>query len=260
MNRFIVIPSLCAFLVIPAGAAEGRAGSTPSIIARGPHSREWQRTFQDIMPDGRVRHRATTFTELASGLHRWDSQTSQWIESSDQIEIFPEGAVARQGAHTVIFAPNANTIGAIDLLTPSGQRLRSHVLGIAVYEPRTGESEMIASLKDSVGELHSPNVVIYPDCFEGVRADLRYTYRIGGFEQDVIFAERLVLPAGWDASTALIQVWTEFEAPEPSIVPGTRAGMADDTISFGSMHTESGQAFALGEENQRESSIPVVKR
>jgi hypothetical protein len=52
--------------------------------------------------------------------------------------------VARQGPHQVIFAANLNSVGAIDLLDPRGQRFRSHVLGLAYTDAATGRSVMIA--------------------------------------------------------------------------------------------------------------------
>ena len=39
------------------------------------------------------------------------------------------------------------------------------MLGVAVYDRATGKSELIAQVKDSIGELHPPNVIIYPDAF-----------------------------------------------------------------------------------------------
>ena len=48
----------------------------------------------------------------------------------------------------------------------------------------------LGQLKHSGGVLAGRNQVVYPDAFDGVKADLVYTYRKGGFEQDVVLRER----------------------------------------------------------------------
>src|SRR5206468_4616951 len=117
--------------------------------------------------------------------------------SREEIELFQDGAVFRQAQIQAIFAPNLATLAAIDLQTPSG-RFQSHVLGLAIFNSATGQSEMGADVKDCIGELHPPNVIIYPDAFTGVRAAVRYVAKRDRFEQDIIIFERVPLPAGWD--------------------------------------------------------------
>ena len=260
-----IIPLLTAQdALVPRVRPDDKAKPTPdvpSIVEKGAHHRVWRKAQVESMPGGWTRTNYTSHTELSSGMHRWDSRAGEWVEAEATIELLGEGAIGRNGAHSVGFAANANTAGAIDLVTPDGQRLRSHVLGLAFFEPRTGHSELFAALKDSVGELHPPNVVIYPDAFDGVKADLRYTYRLGGFEQDVILRENPILPQGFDAGSVLIEAWTEFvSAPEPTISSRHRVGMQDDTLNFGSMQAGPGQAFPLGSEDKSSSSTPVAKR
>ncbi len=120
---------------------------------------------------------------------------------------------------------------------------------------------MIGSVKDCAGELHPPNVVLYPDAFDGVKADLRYTYRLGSFEQDVIIKERVALPDGFAPDTTRLEVWTEFiEHPAATLTQRGRAGMVDDSIDFGAFRTSAGKAFLLGDETNSKRSAPVVKR
>ena len=231
------------------------------IVERGPHHRVWKQARVATLPDGTQRTNLSSFTELGSGLHRWDGQNQQWVDAEAKLEIVGNNAIGRSAAHQVIFKQNANTAGAIDLLTPDGKRLRSHVLGLAFFDAATGQSEMIAELKDSAGELHAPNVVIYPDAFDRVKCDLRYTYRLGGFEQDIILKENPALPKGFNADTTRLEVWTEFiESPEPAITQRGRAGMTDDTLDFGEMKTGAGKAFALGDEPNTKNGAPVAKR
>ena len=76
--------------------------------------------------------------------------------------------MARKGPHKVIFPPNLNVEGAIDLLTPDNVRLRSHVLGLCYRDMANGKRVVIGAVKDSQGELLMPNRVIYRDAFQAV--------------------------------------------------------------------------------------------
>ena len=170
-------------------------------------------TTEQVWPDGRTTLEPHFVTELASGLNY--PKDGQWAPSKEEIEIFPEGSVARQGQHQVILAGNFNSEGSIDLMTPDGKRLRSHVLGIAYLDTVTGRSELIAQPKDSFGEV-AGNRVIYRDAFRGpFLADVRYTYTRGGFEQDIILHEAPPSPADYamDPAFVRLEVWTEFLQP-----------------------------------------------
>src|SRR6266487_2778718 len=239
----------------------------PTITERGPHHRVWSRQDVRTLPDGRAVTNVSSFVELGSGIHRWDAQAGQYVDASDLIEIAADGsgAFGRNAAYQVHFSPDANTAGAITLITPDGKTLKSHALSLAWFDSATGRSELFASIKDSIGELHAPNVVIYPDAFDGgpgFRADLRYTYRLDGFSQDiVILSQPPDLPPGYAPDTTRMEVWTEFiEAPGATLTQQPRLGMTDDTLDFGAMQTGAGRTFVLGDEPNPKRSAPVAKR
>ena len=230
------------------------------VVERGPHHKVWQRTVQETLRDGRVVTRHSSFTELATGMHYLEN--GQWVEAKEEIEIVNGSGIARKGQHTVHFAADLNTEGAIDLTMSDGQRLRSHVLGLAYYDAATGDSEMIAVVRNSTGQA-AGNQVLYPDAFDGkFRADMRYTYTRLGLEQDVVI--RTVPPSpeafGMNPETTRLEVWTEFLAP-PVPMKGssvlkaepdakTRQQMVepdltDETLDFGPMRIGSGSAFPL---------------
>jgi hypothetical protein len=71
-------------------------------------------TVEQLWPDGQNITEDHYVTELASGLNYL--KDGQWIESKEEIELFQGGAVARQGQFQVIFAPNLNEVGAVDLV------------------------------------------------------------------------------------------------------------------------------------------------
>lgn len=247
------------------------------ITERGPHHRVIERMIPEVQPDGRVRERKSSYTELATGLHYL--KDGKWEESREEIEIFNGAAVARQGQHQVIFAANLNSSGAIDLLAADGQRFRSHVLGLVYTDYASGKSVMVSEIKDSVGELTAPNQVTYPDAFDGdCLADVRYTYTKGGFEQDIILRTAPPSPAEWglDPETTRLEVFTEFiEAPEAKVsaVIHTREenelarramkepDLVDQYLDFGALHIGPGQAFPLDGEPSpfSESSVQTGK-
>src|SRR5207244_1451024 len=86
-----------------------------------------------------------------------------------------------------------------------------------------------------------------------IKADVMYTYKIGSFEQDVVFHQQPPGPDlyGMNSERARIQLLTEFmEAPSPVVAAGffpTQVGpLEDDQVSFGAMSLGAGKAFMLG--------------
>ena len=243
---------------------EGTSPAELQIAERGPHHRVWQRVTRRVSSYGRERFITNSVVELATGLH-YQNEQGDWLESKEEIEIIQGTAVARQGQHQVIFAANLNSPGAIDLLSPDGKRFRSHVLGLAYTDYAGGQSVLIAEVKDCIGAVQPPNQVIYQDAFEGgCVADVRYTYTLGGFEQDVILLTAPPSPAvyGLNPETTRLEMWTEFiELPEGTMTPTilkqesdpiarqimAEPDLIDYRLDFGVMKVEQGQAFPLGD-------------
>ena len=188
-----------------------------TIVERGPHHRIWHWTTPEDWPGGARLARQHRVVELATGMHYWAGD--RWAESQELIEPFPDGAVARHGPHKAIFAPNLNTRDAIDLEMPDGQRLRSHILGLAYTDSASARNVLIAEIKDCVGEILPPNQVLYRDAFNDIKADVRYTYTRAGLEQDVLLHQAPPSPAifGLDPATTRLEVYTEFtDPPQPA--------------------------------------------
>jgi len=216
-----------------------------TIKERGPHHRVWERTVHETAPDGRQVSRQRAYTELATGMHYL--KDGKWEESREDIELFQDGAIARHGQHKVIFAPNLATEGAIDVETASGVRLRSHVLGLSYFDTASGKSVLIAEVKDCVGEVEPPNVVIYRDAFTDINADVRYIYTRSGLEQDVILRESPVPPEkfGLNPQTTHLQVLTEFvNPPVPQKTTTLVNDRADETLEFGQWRIVPGKAYS----------------
>ena len=167
------------------------------------------------------------------------------------------GAAASKGQHKSFFPPNLLG-GQIELNTPDGKWLRSQVLGLAFFDSASGKSVLISEIKSSRGEVHQPNVVMYPDAFtDGVSASVRYKYTLAGFEQDIILQSALpVTPEdyGLNPATTKIQVLTEFLNPPQPVKEKMElrdfdgADLSDETLHFGrSMTMGRGKAFSLGQ-------------
>lgn len=212
-----------------------------------------------IDSSGSTNYFTNSFTELATGMHHLVN--NQWVESTEGIQITPEGGIATNAIHKVAWAANINTAWAIRLLTPDGKDLRSHVLGLSYFDTSTGSSVFIATMKDSIGQVQpSGNQVIYGDAFTEVNADVRYTLTRAGFEQDIILREQLPSPAEWgmNPETTRLQVFTEFlNPPSPHIKQVQPWPLVDQILDFGAMEMGQGKAFSLEDGS---ALIPVRKQ
>jgi len=233
------------------------------VLDRGAHHRTIGRVTRELDNVGQAILVTNSYVELATGMHYWED--NQWKETKEQIEIINGFAVASKGPHQAVFAANLNSSGAIELFTPDKKTMKSHVLGLAYFDYATGESIVFAQAKDSFGSVLDENQVYYQDAFSGdCIADVRYTYRQSGFEQDILIVVAPPSPAeyGLNPETTRIEVWTEFiAAPEASkrqLVlyeepdPVRRQqwiepDLIDESLDFGTMKIEQGSAFPLGE-------------
>ncbi|MEI6782130.1 MAG: hypothetical protein WCQ21_14555 [Verrucomicrobiota bacterium] len=238
----------------PAPVAADSAAADYTVIERGPHHRVMAKVTWQTDALGRVMAYTNSYTELLGGMHYL--KDGEWVESQDLIEGYPGGAVARHGPVNVIFANNLATAGAIDLQTPDGKRLTSHVTGLSYFDAASGTNILITTTKDCQGKILAPNQVLYEDAFEDLRASVRYTYTRGTFEQDIILLESPPPPEdyGLDPATTRLVIMTEFiDAPRPvQQVSNSRdeAGtpLQDETLDFGELQIGAGKGMLLGKD------------
>ncbi|MBK7998110.1 MAG: hypothetical protein IPK15_05110 [Verrucomicrobia bacterium] len=239
-----------------------REWSQPVVTERGLHHRLAERSASVVQPDGSTREITTSYVELVPGLHY--VKDDQLLESKAEFKLVPGGAAATEGPLQLILMPDIAQEGAVDFVTPDAKRFVSSPRWLAYYDRVTGENAIIAAVKSCVGELVGPNVVIYADAFDDIRAALRYTYQPWGVEQDVIFLESGPLRPDLygmhgDPANIVLEMWSEFHtAPVPdSITPSTKAGLPDVSLDFGATRVGEGKAFSIG--NDDGVSIPVGK-
>ncbi|HZT22115.1 MAG TPA: Ig-like domain-containing protein, partial [Verrucomicrobiae bacterium] len=224
------------------------------IIEQGANHRRWQKIVRTT--DAQGNSFLTTnrdIVELATGLNYRDPVTGQWQPAKEEIDPAPGGAIAPFGQHQVSFADNLNAANAIVVQMSNGQTLQSGILGLSYYDTASGRSVMIAEIKDCQGQIVGSNQVLYTDAFNGVSANVRYTYTKAGLEQDVVLLKQPPVPEtfGLSSATTVLQVLTEFSAaPQPQIRTNLAAvsagGLPDESLDFGPMRLIRGKAFLLG--------------
>jgi hypothetical protein len=123
-------------------------------------------------------------------------------------------------------------------------------MGLSFRDLASGQNILIAEVKDCEGQLVSPNVIVFPDAFDNVRAALKYTYSRHRFEQDVIIYENPPLPPDLDPKTTVIEMYSEFfDPPTSETVSVQKAdGLIDENLEFGAMRIGEGSAYVLNDD------------
>ena len=129
--RLPVALSLCLSAGLLRGQSTLNNGTAPalsspthySIVQKDANSQLWERTVYELDPSGRAVPKKHRYMELSTGLNFWDSTTSQWKGSKEEIDILPNGtAAATQGQHQAYFP--GDIAGMIELVTPDGLKLQ----------------------------------------------------------------------------------------------------------------------------------------
>ena len=223
-----------------------------------------------------------TYTVLESGMHY--QEDGQWKNTEATFEEFPSGFVARHGPHKAIIARRLGTQTVVDLLSAAGHRLQSAPHFLAYQDKNTGQQQSLARVRPVEGQLVNPNTILFEDAFDGILADVRVVYKLGGLECDVVLRQQLPDPTelGLDPLNTVFQVYTEFTDTEATVVnsvqrpratkkprtggeksgsisaPNTDETDTDDLLSFGDLHLPTGTSFPLG--NSAGADLPNVRK
>jgi hypothetical protein len=237
----------------------------PQAVAQGPHQRTWQTMREVARADGGVDQVTSSFVELQAGMNKWDAATQTWIPASDQIELFQDGAIARNLSFNVIFSPSLADAGSIDVLLPDGeQRLRGHPIGIAYSE--NGNSVLVAEVQPCAAEVVGGNNVIYRDACTDYLIDIEYHVRKDSLGQWLVIHERLPHPSVFGMTEAAhVEVLTEWtflpahhtESAVIEAATATQRALVHERIRFPSgMQFVTSKAFAL---NSPESTVVFTR-
>lgn len=263
---------LCA--IFPVVAAElyssEEIDENYQIVARAQDTAVLEKRVRHTDPTGSQWVETNRFTVLENCLHYRDQD--EWRLSEDLIEVFPDGAAALRGPNKAIFSHDINAEAVFDIETSAGERIRGGVRAIQLSDFATGQSMVIATIKESAqGVLLPPNQILYEDAFDGIAADVLLDWKHNIFSHDVVLKERPVLPKGWDAANVRLEVVTEFFVDaEPELrtqrAEGDDALEDDLVIDFGAMEIVMGKAFAIPEEGAvnlggfADDGVPVLKQ
>lgn len=275
-KTFILFLALCGLLIQT--QAQNLPVMTPAIAQTNTLSDPvvWQQYQQAQAAAATLAKSGTNQSSLLSQRTAALSSslsTQNVTPASGQITIVGDNAVGSGGTHTVEFSPDLNSPVAVNLVMKDRQQLQSHILGLCYYDTKNDKSVLLASLKDSDGELLSSHQVIYRDAFDDVDADVIYTYTAYSIEQNIILREQLPSPTqlGLDPENTYLSVMTEFiQPPEPLRVPTSidltafnrsknikgLSRLSDETIQFKTMQIVQGKAFSSGDDT---TAIPVGK-
>jgi hypothetical protein len=281
LNGTEPIPPVAVSLPPPAQAAgPSRVMHTAqldwSISSKTRDSQDWNAV--EVITDlatGQQQERPKRFVEIGTGMNYQD-QNGQWQPTREEFRLTRDGfAVAEFGPHMLIVGNNINAPDAIDFLSSDGKRFRSAPLAVAYFDPLTGRNVILATIRDTAGELTGPNVVTFRSAFEGLDASIRITYRRAGMSSDLILHEVPPDPALFGLSPqSHLELYTEFvESPAPGIServlreekdPDRRKalkqpGFMDQILDYGEYKIGTGAAFEINAEPNA-SKIPVGKR
>ena len=273
-----LVTTLGWILALVGTASAQSPAERPLELEAGAHHRvlQWSRPEATDRPGSPAP--VPEIVHLETGLHRLER--GRWVETEESIEAHGNRAVARRTAHRVIWMANAHTRGAVDIELPDGGRLRGHCLGLGYYDAATGHSVLIAEVKDCQAEIRPPNLLVYPNAFDDLEADLIYLNRKIGLEQFVVLQEAPPPPEhyGFDPVTTRLEVISEFlDQARPrrekrmlrrEADPQRREGMVepdlvDERLDFGAMFMGPGRAFLPPAQDrllEADEPIPMAKR
>jgi hypothetical protein len=264
ISYFLAVAIALLILALPgfcqSGSPPDATNGDYQIVSRSLHSRVFERVVARTNSFGTIL-RTNSFTEIGPLYHQ--GQNGEWVENRDDIQLTDTGAAGLEGACKAWFpADIADPAARVVIETPEGHVLSSRVFGISFLDKTTGESVLVGETRSSVGVLHPPNQIVYPNCFSNITASLRYTYTRAGVEQDVIIESQFPsTPQECGLSNAVVEVLTEFFSPPmPVRNPRLNDGMlTDDILDFGEMKVIRGKAFLVGA-GAAQSSYSVSKQ
>ena len=265
IRQFLIPLAAASFSLLAASlwAAEPKY----TIISRGPHHNLLYRVEDTVWPDGVRTQEPHYLVALETGMNYLEG--GQWTESREAFEVTPDGiAAAIHGQVKVWLNGNLNTLGAVSIEVPGGQRLRLNVVGLALTDRASGRSVRIADLQDCDGFLVADNRVVFRDAFHGVNGgllvDVEYVYTKLGFEQTVRLRSQLPHAPedyGMARANCLLEIFSEVVEGDPAVVaerlvasetdPAKRAAMAapdlvEQTLELGQLRFIHGRGFTTG--------------
>src|SRR5688572_19471587 len=133
------------------------------VLARGKDETVWGTVTTRTNSRGVTKSVTNSYIEMASGLNVQSPQ-GQWIPSDPSFIVTTNGAETPGTSHRIILAPNINADNAVQIKR-GALWLRNRPSGITYFDPETGESVILASLKDAGAWQTATNEIVYSNCF-----------------------------------------------------------------------------------------------
>lgn len=224
--------------------------STTVVLDRGPHHETREIVTQ--VGDGPDATLTTNrYTLLQPGMNYLES--NEWKSASTQIDLTPGGARYRKGPFGLKFQASYKN-APMEATLPDGRTLKIQTVGLALTHA-DGDSIWLGESKNVNGFLDADgSSIVYPDAFDGARADIVVRVGTGRFESDVVIREQLLDPAAlnWDPAQVKLEIWHALvQAPQMESYPGVihrENGQTDpdEQLGFGDLIIGQGSAFLMG--------------
>src|SRR5439155_8060408 len=118
---------------------------------------------------------------------------------------------------------NVNSASAVDLITSDGVRIRGGPVAIGFFDPLNGKNVILATVRDTAGELTAANEITFKRCFEGLAASVRVTYKKSGISHDLLIHESPPAPETLGLSEySRLELYTELTPDTPAPEKTTR--------------------------------------
>ena len=246
-----ILQLLCLFFAF---ASFGQVGSNCSIVGWDVNSRTWQYIqCSTNSTTGEVSTKLQTFQELGNGIC-YQTAEGQWLDSQDLIELTATGARAIHGPLTAQFSGDIATSGAITVTPrvsnlPGSTPIRWSPIGLFYFDPASNQTIEIASVQSSQGALYPPNVIVYTNLLNGLKADLMLVWTKAGCDESLILKEAPPPPSAYGLSgSARLQYWSAVDCPDPlEDKPVTLAsGLTDHILIFGGYWLPAAPVYMVG--------------
>jgi archaellum component FlaF (FlaF/FlaG flagellin family) len=145
-----------------------------TVVSQNANSRVWQSESYEAGQNGLIVTNIHSYEELASGLNYL--KNGAWTASEEKISVLPDGTGAATNGQHQIFFPADLSGGHIEMVTPDGKQIFSQPLELSYFDGTN--TVVLAELTNSVGIVVGNNQVVYPNAFNGLKADIRSLWKI----------------------------------------------------------------------------------
>ena len=232
----------------------------------------WQTvTFRTNTVTGKLVTYTNFYVELGSHLNV-PAANGAMVSADPGFQITATGAEARRTAHQVFVPADIANGEGLRIVTPRGQAMTLHPLGLGYFDPTDGRSVLLDVVTNAVGWQTAANEIVFSNCFTRLKASIRIQNTRSGLEHDIILHERPEGPAAFGLSSAArLEMLTEqLAGPTPGerkkflrqetdrtkLATMLDAHFVDADLQFDGMRMITGKAFSTGRHTNKVATVP----